>query len=117
MFLSFSGQTVPPVSVLNSGWSHQGESLPAQEPGPPANLDGDPGRLPEGDPEDASAQVVGALPFLLSSTCLPLSGASHLHQLGGLSLRAQPLVALLSSQESVSTAPSGHEGLTLNVFT
>ncbi|XP_045699018.1 prickle-like protein 4 isoform X1 [Phyllostomus hastatus] len=49
-------QTVPPMSVLNSGWSHRGENLPAQEPSLPANLDGDPGRLPEGDPEEASAQ-------------------------------------------------------------
>ncbi|KAM5327380.1 prickle-like protein 4 isoform 1-T2 [Glossophaga mutica] len=44
------------MSVLNSGWSHRGESLPAQEPGSTANLDSDPGRLPEGDPEEASAQ-------------------------------------------------------------
>ncbi|XP_036105144.1 prickle-like protein 4 [Molossus molossus] len=44
------------MSVLNSGWPHRGESLTAQDPGPPANLDSDPGHLPEEDPEEISAQ-------------------------------------------------------------
>lgn len=50
------GKTLPPVSVMNSGWPHRGESLTAQEPGPPENLDSDPGHLPEEDPEETSAQ-------------------------------------------------------------
>ncbi|KAM5286272.1 prickle-like protein 4 isoform 1-T6 [Hipposideros larvatus] len=41
---------------MNSGWPHRGESLTAQEPGPPENLDSDPGHLPEEDPEETSAQ-------------------------------------------------------------
>ncbi|XP_053770232.1 prickle-like protein 4 isoform X2 [Desmodus rotundus] len=49
-------QTLPPMSVLNSGWPHQGESRTAQEPGPPANLGSEPGHSPEEDPEEASAQ-------------------------------------------------------------
>ncbi|XP_074189019.1 prickle-like protein 4 isoform X1 [Rhinolophus sinicus] len=44
------------MSVTNSGWPHQGESLTAQEPGPPENLDSDPGHLPEEDPEETPAQ-------------------------------------------------------------
>lgn len=49
------------MSVMNSGWPHQGESLTTQEPGPPENLDSDPGRLPEEDPEETSAQNLEVL--------------------------------------------------------
>ncbi|XP_054424728.1 prickle-like protein 4 [Pteronotus mesoamericanus] len=56
------------MSVLNSAWFHEGEGLTAQEPGPMANLDSDPGHLPEGDPEERSAQdpdvLSGGLPDL-----------------------------------------------------
>ncbi|XP_016068207.1 PREDICTED: prickle-like protein 4 [Miniopterus natalensis] len=44
------------MSVLNPGWPHRGESLIAQDAGPPANLDSGPGHLPEEDPEETSAQ-------------------------------------------------------------
>ncbi|XP_047590313.1 prickle-like protein 4 [Lutra lutra] len=44
------------MSVLNSDWPHQGESLSPQEPGPPANSDSDPSHLPEKYPEGTSAQ-------------------------------------------------------------
>uniref|UniRef100_A0A8C8WIG2 Prickle planar cell polarity protein 4 n=1 Tax=Panthera leo TaxID=9689 RepID=A0A8C8WIG2_PANLE len=44
------------MSVLNSGWPHQGESLTPWEPGPPADSDTDPGHLPKEDPEETSEQ-------------------------------------------------------------
>ncbi|XP_011352904.1 prickle-like protein 4 isoform X2 [Pteropus vampyrus] len=44
------------MSVLNSSWPHGGESLTTQEPGPPENLDSDPGHLSEEDPEETFAQ-------------------------------------------------------------
>ncbi|XP_044106654.1 prickle-like protein 4 isoform X2 [Neovison vison] len=44
------------MSVLNSDWPHQGESLSPQEPGPPANSDSGPSHLLEKYPEGTSAQ-------------------------------------------------------------
>ncbi|XP_036073876.1 prickle-like protein 4 isoform X3 [Rousettus aegyptiacus] len=44
------------MSVLNSSWPHGGESLTTQEPGPPENLDSDPGHMSEEDPKETFAQ-------------------------------------------------------------
>ncbi|XP_070101658.1 prickle-like protein 4 isoform X2 [Equus przewalskii] len=52
----FSGQTLLAMSVLNSVWSHRGESLDPLEPGPPASSDSHAGHLAEEDPEETSAQ-------------------------------------------------------------
>lgn len=82
MFL-FSGQTLSPMSVLNSDGPPQGESLSPHEPGLPASSDSDPGHLPEGLPEETS-QVVEALPFPLRPD-MPsiLQTSSHFHHLEG----------------------------------
>lgn len=58
------------MSVLNSSWPHGGESLTTQEPGPPENLDSDPGHMSEEDPKETFAQVVRVLPFPLRPACL-----------------------------------------------
>ncbi|KAM9074204.1 prickle-like protein 4 isoform 6-T7 [Megaptera novaeangliae] len=55
--LLFSVQTLPPMSLLNSGWPHRGERLTPPEPNPPVNSDSNPGHGPEEDPEETSAQV------------------------------------------------------------
>ncbi|KAM9074201.1 prickle-like protein 4 isoform 3-T4 [Megaptera novaeangliae] len=57
--LLFSVQTLPPMSLLNSGWPHRGERLTPPEPNPPVNSDSNPGHGPEEDPEETSAQVIG----------------------------------------------------------
>ncbi|XP_061052218.1 prickle-like protein 4 isoform X2 [Eubalaena glacialis] len=54
--LLFSVQTLPPMSLLNSGWPHRGERLTPPEPNPPVNSDSNPGHRPEEDPEETSAQ-------------------------------------------------------------
>ncbi|XP_029099697.1 prickle-like protein 4 isoform X1 [Monodon monoceros] len=53
----FSVQTLPPMSLLNSGSPHRGERLTPPEPNPPVNSDSNPGHVPEEDPEETSAQV------------------------------------------------------------
>ncbi|KAM9074200.1 prickle-like protein 4 isoform 2-T3 [Megaptera novaeangliae] len=55
--LLFSVQTLPPMSLLNSGWPHRGERLTPPEPNPPVNSDSNPGHGPEEDPEETSAQI------------------------------------------------------------
>ncbi|KAM6182306.1 prickle-like protein 4 [Erethizon dorsatum] len=49
-------QTLPPVSVLNSGWPDPEDGPISREPGPPVHSDSDSGQLPEEDPTDTSAQ-------------------------------------------------------------
>ncbi|XP_074253891.1 prickle-like protein 4 isoform X2 [Saimiri boliviensis] len=63
------------MSVQNSGWPRQEDSPNLQEPGPPANSDGDSGYLPGGDPEDTSAQ--GPAVLSLGSLCLDTNQAPN----------------------------------------
>lgn len=108
----FSGQTLPSMSVLNPGWPHRGESLIAQDAGPPANLDSGPGHLPEEDPEETSAQVVGVLPFLLRPICLHLLDLLPFPPAGERQPFCPASCGPFLSAGAVSTAPSGHESLT-----
>ncbi|MXQ85435.1 hypothetical protein E5288_WYG011288 [Bos mutus] len=49
-------QTLPPVSLLNSGWPHRVKRLASPELNPPVNSDSDPETMPKEDPEETSAQ-------------------------------------------------------------
>ncbi|KAF4013381.1 hypothetical protein G4228_005139 [Cervus hanglu yarkandensis] len=57
--LLFSVQTLPPMSLLNSGWPHQVKRLASPELNPPVNSDSNPDHMPKEDPEETSAQVGG----------------------------------------------------------
>ncbi|XP_059736548.1 prickle-like protein 4 isoform X1 [Bos taurus] len=48
--------TLPPVSLLNSGWPHRVKRLASPELNPPVNSDSDPETMPKEDPEETSAQ-------------------------------------------------------------
>lgn len=54
--LLFSVQTLPPISLLNSGWPHRAKRLASPELNPPVNSDSDLDLMPKEDPEETSAQ-------------------------------------------------------------
>ncbi|XP_055263245.1 prickle-like protein 4 isoform X1 [Moschus berezovskii] len=54
--LLFSVQTLPPMSLLNSGWPHRRKRLASPELNLPVNSDSDPDHTPKKDPEETSAQ-------------------------------------------------------------
>ncbi|XDC85473.1 hypothetical protein R6Z07F_016646 [Ovis aries] len=51
-----SARTLPPISLLNSGWPHRAKRLASPELNPPVNSDSDLDLMPKEDPEETSAQ-------------------------------------------------------------
>ena len=87
--LLFSVQTLPPISLLNSGWPHRAKRLASPELNPPVNSDSDLDLMPKEDPEETSAQVggvlcsVGSSPALPSEIAIPFILWTSFHQMGG----------------------------------
>lgn len=115
--LLFSVQTLPPVSLLNSGWPHRAKRLASPELNPPVNSDSDPEPMPKEDPEETSAQVGGVLPFPLrlpspsSSGPLPISTKWEV-----VSLCVQLLAALFLCRNPCPYSPLRTQGFNFSTL-